>query len=112
MSDHKTLGEPSLWRMEPHEVNVLLLSKVAEEANELAARCNRAIAQGLNGIDPDSGRTNYAELQDEVADVKGLSALLVYLLAMDAAYVQERADAKRIHKHKWLAAVAVAGPQS
>lgn len=37
MTDHRNMKPPALWRKEPDEVSLLLLGKLAEEANELAA---------------------------------------------------------------------------
>lgn len=43
MTDHRNMKPPALWRKEPDEVSLLLLGKLAEEANELAGRAGRAV---------------------------------------------------------------------
>ena len=43
MTDRRNMKPPALWRKEPDEVSLLLLGKLAEEANELAGRAVRCI---------------------------------------------------------------------
>lgn len=59
----------SAWMPEREPVRLAMLAKIIEEATELAGRASRCIAQGLEGVDPVSGRTNFEELGREAADV-------------------------------------------
>ena len=45
MTDHRNMKPPALWRKEPDEVSLLLLGKLAEEANELAAVPSAALSR-------------------------------------------------------------------
>lgn len=79
------------WMPETDQHINAVLSKLGEEANELAGRACRCIAQGPDGIDPESGRTNRAELSREVSDVMACMAMLV-------EYLDVRPDDDRIAK--------------
>ena len=59
----------SPWMPEQDRIRLAVLGKLAEECNELAARCARAIIQGLDEQDPATGRTNLEEVAREIADV-------------------------------------------
>lgn len=96
---------PSDWRREPSERRNALLGKLAEEASELATRCSRAMIQGLNELDPDSGRSNLDHLQDEIADVRAISQLAVEFLALDSALMRDRQYLKYHYKLPWIEAL-------
>lgn len=57
------------WMPETDQHRLAVLGKLIEECNELAGRAARCIIQGLDAIDPDSGRLNWEELAREIADV-------------------------------------------
>lgn len=70
----KPMPEPieetiSPWFPEQDRIRLAALGKLIEECNELAGRAARCIIQGLHEADPDTGRTNAAELEREMADV-------------------------------------------
>ena len=65
-----TEGQISPWHPEQDRHRLAVLGKLAEECNELAGRAARCIIQGLDEVDPDSGRTNREELEREIADVE------------------------------------------
>ena len=62
-------GEITAWMPETDQHRLAVLGKLAEEANELAGACVRAIIQGIDGTDPASGRTNRDEIGREFGDV-------------------------------------------
>lgn len=89
------MGEPieetvSPWMPEQDRIRLAVLGKLIEECNELSARAARCIIQGIDETDPDTGRTNRAELAREVADV--WACLNVLVAAEDV-----RADGARLH---------------
>lgn len=59
----------SPWLPETSPFRLATLGKLAEESSELAARAARCMIQGLDEIDPDTGRSNRTELSREIADV-------------------------------------------
>lgn len=68
------MGEPiidaiSPWMPETDPHRLAVLGKMIEELNECASRAARCIIQGLDEIDPDTGRPNRIELEKEMADV-------------------------------------------
>lgn len=62
-------GIITAWMPETDQHTLAVLGKMAEEANELAGACARAIIQGIDGVDPATGRTNREEIGREFADV-------------------------------------------
>ncbi|GAA0271083.1 hypothetical protein LNAOJCKE_0895 [Methylorubrum aminovorans] len=108
MGEHQTMKAPSLWRQEPDEVNLLLIGKLAEEAGELGARASRCIIQGLDAEDPDSRRSNRAELEREIADIFALAELAVARLHLNVDFINERVATKKRHKDQWLKMVEAA----
>lgn len=99
------LSGPSDWRREPSERRNAVLGKLAEEANELAARCARAMIQGIDELDPGSGRTNLAHLQDEAADVYAMLQLAGGFLHFDPRTISTRRQLKYDYKLPWIQAL-------
>lgn len=59
----------SPWMPEQDQIKLAVLGKLIEECNELAGRAARCIIQGIDELDPASGRTNSVELSREMSDV-------------------------------------------
>jgi len=68
--------EISPWMPEQDRIRLAVLGKLIEECNELSARAARCIIHGLDEVDPDTGRTNDAELAREMADVSAAMGTL------------------------------------
>ena len=96
------MNPPSLWLPETDQVRLAILGKLGEEANELGKACCRAVIQGLDGVDPETGESNRIGIQDEIADVGGLSALAVSQFKLDDVFISNRAMDKYCHKLEWL----------
>ncbi len=71
-----TESKISPWFPEKDPVRLAVLGKLAEELSECAARVSRCIIQGIEEIDPDTGRSNHYELRKELADVAACFKLL------------------------------------
>jgi len=82
----------SPWQPEQNRLRLAVLGKLIEELNELSARAARCILQGIDEIDPDSGRSNRQEMRREVADVGSCLIVLEDIegIGLDA----ERCEAK------------------
>lgn len=93
-------GDINLWIPEPDPIKRALLGKMGEEAGELATRLHRASIQGLDAIDPDTGRTNREEIQREISDVEACFAVAHEWLNLrpNSARMREKASGYR----KWL----------
>lgn len=107
MSDHKTLKRPSLWIPERNLRLLAAIGKLGEESAELNRIISRITIQGINGQDPETGKPNRSALAEEIADVHGLSRLVVDELGLDFASIKERATAKLEHKRLWLDMITV-----
>lgn len=62
-------GTISPWIPEQDKHLLATLGKMIEELNECGARAARCIIQGLEELDPATGRPNRIELEREMADV-------------------------------------------
>jgi hypothetical protein len=62
-------GIITAWFPEQDRHRLAVLGKLVEELNECSARAARCIIHGIDEIDPDTGLTNRAELEREIADV-------------------------------------------
>lgn len=102
MSDHKTMKDPSLWVPERDLVLLAAVGKLGEEASELCKICFRITIQAIDGVDPETGKRNLDALAEEIADVRGLSELVIRHVHLDQGAIAERAEIKRAHKSKWM----------
>jgi hypothetical protein len=78
------------------------LGKLGEEAGELSAIISRCIIQGLAGVNPETGEVNLVALEKEIADVRGLSKLVIQQLGLDETAIEYRAGMKRNMKANWI----------
>jgi NTP pyrophosphatase (non-canonical NTP hydrolase) len=97
------------WVPMDDKIILAAIGKLGEEVSECAKAIFRAIIQGLDERDPKTQQTNIAALQDEIADVRGLTDLVANLLDMPADEIAERATMKRHHKEQWLGMLMRAG---
>lgn len=104
-----SLPSPSLWVPIDNKIILAAIGKLGEEVNECGNAIFRAIIQGLHGVDPKTDRVNLEALQDEIADVRGISDLVIKLLHLDPSAIGERAARKRAHKEQWLDMLRAAG---
>ncbi|MEZ0261071.1 MAG: hypothetical protein ACAH80_08675 [Alphaproteobacteria bacterium] len=94
-------GTISPWMPEKNPITIATVGKLGEEAAELAQRCFRTLIQGLDEIDPDSGRTNRGELEREIADVLACIHVAYTNAMVDLDNNIERHDAKVTGFHRW-----------
>lgn len=93
---------PSKWIPITDLQTLAALGKLAEECGELSAIIARCVIQGLNGVNPETGEINDDDLQKEIADVRGLSQLVIRQFGFDDAFIAERAEKKYQMKREWL----------
>lgn len=100
---HESEGTISLWMPETDTLTLAIVGKLGEEAAELAARCARTIIQGIDAIDPASGRPNREELFREVADVRAADCWACDIL--QPVELNDQIDARTSRKYagftKW-----------
>lgn len=93
-------GDINLWIPEPDPIKRAMLGKMGEEAGELSTRLHRALIQGLDAVDPDTGRTNREEIEREISDVEACIAVLQerFNIKPNSQRMREKANGYR----KWL----------
>lgn len=84
------------------------LGKLGEELGELQAVASRCIIQGIDEIDPSTGRANRARLLDELADVQAQIDCTLVALHLDLQQFEARADLKVDQMAEWEAMFAAA----
>ena len=106
MSEPKT---PTLWVPMSSKLDLAVLGKLGEEANELGNICSRAIIQGIDERDPETGVPNRTTLWKEIADVSALSRLARQHFGLNLTTILQRSDAKLEMKQEWLDMLRKAG---
>lgn len=89
----------SAWRPEQDLHRLAVLGKLIEECNELSARAARCIIHGIDQPDPDTGRTNLAELEREMADVE--ACMLQVQMRLGGKFDYARASSKHAGFDEW-----------
>jgi DNA-directed RNA polymerase subunit RPC12/RpoP len=89
----------SPWMPEQYRLTLAVLTKLAEECNELAGRAVRCIAQGIDEDDPKSGLSNREELNREIADVAACIETAQRFFMLSALH--DRADKKLDGYRRW-----------
>lgn len=78
-----------------------VVGKTLEELGELTAVVARLQIQGIDEIDPSSGKTNRQRLEEEMADVSAQFTLLAKMLGLDIEAMHTRADRKMADMAEW-----------
>lgn len=96
------------WHVETSPLRKRHLGKTLEEVGELiselgtlssiVARCG---IQGIDEVDPSSGKTNRLRLEEELADVYAQMGLLAEVFNLDRQFIASRVVVKRSHMHTW-----------
>lgn len=93
---------PSKWVPCTDLRTLAALGKLAEECGELSSIIARCVIQGVDGMDPETGMSNLTSLEHELADVRGLSRLVIEHLHLMKNQIEERAEKKLQMKRDWL----------
>lgn len=96
-------GEPQPWRPVTDPADLAILGKALEEAGELVAILGRCVIQGLDGVDPKTGRTNRLALQEELSDNMAQRYFLEERYNLDKAEMSRRWSAKISFLQRWHA---------
>lgn len=94
------------WAAESNALFVRRLGKTGEECGELSAVVTRCIIQGVDGVDPSSGKTNRERLFDELADVQAQIDCCVETFAIDIFAFESRVLFKRERMGEWESLLA------
>ena len=77
------------------------LGKFMEELGELQAVVGRCLIQGIDEIDPSSGKTNRQRLIDEIGDVSAQTALTIALYGLPIEAINARSEKKKAQMVDW-----------
>lgn len=95
------------WQVTTDEAALRRLGKTAEELSELQAVLARIIIQGVDEIDPSSGKTNRTRMEEETADAFAQLSLLVEFYKMDSERLYARIEKKALQMREWETLVEV-----
>lgn len=101
VAERRAPAKPGLWIPVTDRVDLAHLGKLGEETGELSAVVSRCIIQGLDGIEPGTGKINRVWLAEEIADVSAMSHMVVDRFGLDRGGIYERAARKMAFKTEW-----------
>lgn len=91
------------WVPESNPMILRRVGKTGEECAELSKVCSRITIQGLDGIDPETGKTNRQALANEVADVMAQCEVTIRKLGLNRRAINLRAYEKEQQMIEWEA---------
>lgn len=91
----------SKWNVETDAARIRRFGKQLEELGELSAVTARCIIQGVDEIDPSSGKTNRQRLEEEMADVLAQLELTVRLFDLNQDFIVRRVGIKHAQMVEW-----------
>ena len=92
----------SEWQPITNKHDLAVLGKLGEEASELCSAICRCIIQGMDGLEPTTGKPNRQWLEEEIADVMALVTLAIQEFNLDSAAISERCSRKIAYKFIWI----------
>lgn len=91
------------WELATDPLLVRRMGKTGEECAELLAVTTRIAIQGIDEIDPGSGKTNRQRLIEEIGDVYAQLDADVAMLGLDRDFIQQRRHRKLGYMREWEA---------
>lgn len=91
----------SPWAPETSQHKLAVLGKLAEEASECATAAARCIIQGIDEVEPVTGKPNRRWLEEEIADVIAQTRLAAEALDLDISFIMDRAKLKQTYTGNW-----------
>lgn len=82
------------WHPITDSVDLKHLSKFCEELGECTAATARCIAQGIDEVEPVTGKPNRKWLEDEIADVLANAQLVMDRFRLDKFRIMDRSERK------------------
>lgn len=107
--NNNTTTRLSKWTPTTDLMMLRRMGKLIEELGELQAVAARCIIQGIDEIDPSSGKTNRVRLEHETADVIAQCFTTIKALGLDNDAIQKRAHEKQRQMAEWEAMFAHEG---
>lgn len=97
------------WEVTTDPLTLRRLGKLGEELGELGNVASRIIIQGIDAIDPGTGKLNRQRLADELADVQAQIDCTLIAFGLSDDYHHTRASRKRGQMAEWEALYAPVG---
>lgn len=91
------------WKPDDNPKQARRIGKTAEEVNELGAVLARISIQGMDAIDPASGKPNRQRLEEESADVLAQIRCNMTDLGLNRESIMKRAEEKVAMMAQWEA---------
>lgn len=91
------------WKPDDDPRQARRIGKTTEEVNELGAVLARISIQGLDAIDPGSGKTNRVRLEEELADCFAQFDQTIDYLKLNRDLIAKRATVKSLQMDEWEA---------
>ncbi|SDD93858.1 hypothetical protein SAMN05216337_101795 [Bradyrhizobium brasilense] len=101
MSDADNLRDANPWHPITDTVDLKHLGKLGEECGELGSAVSRCIIQGVDEAEPVTGKINRQWLEDEIADVRANSELVIERFGLNEAAIATRSEKKKRHLRQW-----------
>lgn len=89
------------WHPIDNKVDLKHLGKLGEETNELGSVVSRCIIQGVDGVEPTTGKANRRWLEEEIADVKANIKLVEDRFSLDVGFIDVRMQDKIARLKTW-----------
>lgn len=89
------------WKVTQDPLTLRRMGKLGEELGELQAVVSRIIIQGIDAIDPSTGKPNRQRLEEEMADVHAQLGCTTGDLHLDAERIRARAATKVQQMLEW-----------
>ena len=89
------------WYVETDAQRLRRFGKTLEELGELQAVVARCIIQGIDEVDPSSGKVNRKRLEEGIADVDAQLDLLMSAFDLDQQFIYTRSNDKVDQMHTW-----------
>ena len=77
------------------------MGKLSEELAELSNVAARCIIQGIDEVDPGSGKVNRLRLEQEIADVIAQCNVTIKKLELNEDYIEQRIEDKTQQMTEW-----------
>lgn len=95
----------SPWIPEKDAAILRRVGKTGEECAELLKVTNRIVIQGIDGVDPETGKSNLAALQEEMADVIAQCEINIEHFGFNMEEIRMRVYKKKAWMAEWEALV-------
>lgn len=96
----------SNWTPTTNLLHLRRFGKLQEELAELAAVAARCITQGIDEVDPGTGKLNRHRLEEELADVLAQCQITVRLLDLNSDAIHDRKLRKQVMMMRWESDIA------